>query len=1380
MATQQTTQYVDFDEFIDFQLKKTRAQVRITDLLTALAGIATLVLTYLLVFTLLDHWVIDGGFQPQTRAIMLLVLALISGAWLIRSVVVPYMRRISALFAAHVLEDAEPGLKSSLLNLVDLRSSGRQVSTGIMRALEKRAAVTLSAMDVDDSVDRRPLLRWSYALLAAVVLCCLYSIFSPKRISFLRSLTTAEAAVATQTEIVEVRPGDEHVLFQSQIEFAVDLKGVQPEQVSVLYTTADRKFVDERLELHPVEEGVMEFRGVLPGENGQGILQDVSYYVEAGDARSRVYQLQVIEPPSAVVQEVGYEFPAYMEIAARTRPDAQIDAWEGTRVTVRARATGPVKSARILFFDGDGQRRHINELALEVQNGQDLEVSWDLKYEQGRYPSQYAIQCCDENDQRTREPARHRIHIRPDQPPEVFLDPAGEIERPANSVIPLALRAVDPDFQLRRVAIVVRRGDQRLLDQPFVDALTDGFRKQLPLTRFQLQLEKLSVRSGDLLSVCVEARDNKPELGQLSKSHDLQILITEPVDQQEVDEQLQREQQQQQERLDENQDSQNDFGEDAQPPSDNDQSPPGDSESAKPEDGDSGEGAGQSGSEGGSDQNTDGKSKDGKTGDGKTETGQDGDGQGKSGQGKSGQGDDNDPTNADNKPEDAAGDSENTDGKSGKADPGDGKAGEGDNADGKPNAGQPGEKQQGEKQQGETENASGDRQSNQNSSADGSQNKPTKPNADNSASAQQSGKQNEDGKVDPDEALRQLLEDQAQRDAADAGQPGASDQGQGQGQEQDSDGRDAKPGQAPQENESAGPKSEQATGNSQAKSKPGEQSSDESQNKNAADDQPQAGDSASAGDSKSGTQPKPGTDGKQPMPADDNDSRAQPRDSGQTPQDPTAKNGDSPTDADQGNKNGNPSPNSSPQAKQNKGDGESGQKSGQPTGDGQKPESTNAQDADNPGSKTPQQPNRDSQSTKGTSKSSPQSTDADSKKPSADSKNTANQKSESGEPNSDTPAGKRPDTGQTPPKDSDTSPAKSDTPAKNKDAASQNANQQNKSGNPTSPANQQDAQDGKPGSGQEKSQDNPSGSSQKSSQDGKPGSGKGESQNGKPGTGQGQKPNGKSDSGKGQGQSGKPGSGKGQGQSDQPGEAGNASQTESPDGKQPAKNGSAKKPAAGQDGAKANSPSAQDGKASSKGSPKSAKGSDGGGDQPGAKPGTGGSGSSPGSDASGPGNGSSSGSRQGPAQEGAQPDSGESQADDANLKYTRKAANLVLKRLQDQLKRGQVDQELLDRLGWEQRDLERFVDGLRSKLQQDQVEPGPESLARQRQFEETLRSFELQAPGSRQRDRNRNKAAQEGTAGRRLPIPLRYRERYDAFTRSLSRQKQGQKQGQKR
>lgn len=64
-------QYVDFDEYIDFHLAKTRTNIKYNDLFTTLVTMATLFLGYLLVFVVLDQWVIDGGFGYGPRVIML-------------------------------------------------------------------------------------------------------------------------------------------------------------------------------------------------------------------------------------------------------------------------------------------------------------------------------------------------------------------------------------------------------------------------------------------------------------------------------------------------------------------------------------------------------------------------------------------------------------------------------------------------------------------------------------------------------------------------------------------------------------------------------------------------------------------------------------------------------------------------------------------------------------------------------------------------------------------------------------------------------------------------------------------------------------------------------------------------------------------------------------------------------------------------------------------------------------------------------------------------------------------------------------------------------------------------------------------------------------
>lgn len=130
--------FVDFDEFVDYQLRKTRTEIKQTDVLTGLVGVAVVVLGYLLAFVLLDQWVIEGGFSPAVRMLMLAVLVLGVGAWMVRRLVWPYFHHVTELYAARELEQSDPGLKSTLLTLVDLRRAGRPIPHQLKTAMEKR------------------------------------------------------------------------------------------------------------------------------------------------------------------------------------------------------------------------------------------------------------------------------------------------------------------------------------------------------------------------------------------------------------------------------------------------------------------------------------------------------------------------------------------------------------------------------------------------------------------------------------------------------------------------------------------------------------------------------------------------------------------------------------------------------------------------------------------------------------------------------------------------------------------------------------------------------------------------------------------------------------------------------------------------------------------------------------------------------------------------------------------------------------------------------------------------------------------------------------------------------------------------------------------
>lgn len=337
-----SSQYVDFDEYVEFQLEKTRSSIRWTDLLTAGAAVLAGFLGYLFVFVVLDQWVIAGGFSRPARAVLLLVWLAGTVGWLFVKVVRPWLKRINRLYAARELERAEPGLHSSLLNLIDLRDAGRQVNPAVLKTLQRQAAVRLSEMDLTQAVDHRSLLRASYALLIVVVSLCLYALLSPKKIStsLWRVLPTSNVAAATRTEIVSVTPGDAAATADLPLEVAVELRGQMPAEARVLYSTADEKYRDQPVVLRPEQEGSSRYTGAIWGENGKGVLQDFTYRVEAGDAVSETFRVTVEQPPSATIEELRLEFPPYMQLEPQVLSGGNIDSWEVRRSCCRPGPTG--------------------------------------------------------------------------------------------------------------------------------------------------------------------------------------------------------------------------------------------------------------------------------------------------------------------------------------------------------------------------------------------------------------------------------------------------------------------------------------------------------------------------------------------------------------------------------------------------------------------------------------------------------------------------------------------------------------------------------------------------------------------------------------------------------------------------------------------------------------------------------------------------------------------------------------------------------------------------------------------------------------------------------------------------------------------------------
>ncbi|MFN9717222.1 MAG: hypothetical protein ACK58L_00915 [Planctomycetota bacterium] len=538
VSNQSRKTYADADEFIQYQINEARSRIKSTDLLTATALTGLLMITYVLVFTIFDHWVVEGGFNSWTRAGMLVIVLSICGTIAYRYILRPWCRHIHPLYAARVLDKTSEGLEGSLLTLVDLQAGGRKSDESIQRTLEKRAAVRLADLQVDEAIDRRLLIRLTAALFVVTAMTCLYAVFSPKSISLLRPLSVADTTVATRTVIDDVKPGTGRVPGGSHLDIIADISGVIPESIQVLYSTEDRRFVDEPLLMRTTDDP-HRFHATMIGEGDRGLRQNFTYRVVAGDATSESFSIVVEQPPTAQVVEVHYEYPDYMGLPDRTDASGTIEAWEGSNVSILAESSQPIQTALLQLSDDAAFKAKGEEVRMEIRD-RSLEARLELKArEDGTFPKFYRIQVFDAEGHSDPEPVVYALEIRRDQAPVVKLhDPSRDLQVPANAIIPLLVEAEDPDFVLRSVTLHYAVNGRQI--QP-AEILLDTTRSVMPkrwMNTHEFRLEPLNLKPGDVVTYHVQARDNRPPLGNQGRTADLNLQILGAVSEAEAQEQL--------------------------------------------------------------------------------------------------------------------------------------------------------------------------------------------------------------------------------------------------------------------------------------------------------------------------------------------------------------------------------------------------------------------------------------------------------------------------------------------------------------------------------------------------------------------------------------------------------------------------------------------------------------------------------------------------------------------------------------------------------------------------------------------------------------------------------------------------------------------------
>jgi hypothetical protein len=170
LSAQPQGKLLNYEQYIDHQLGRTRARIKMTDVLTASLILVAVALGVLFLEVVLDHVV---GLPIWFRRIVLLLGLSAGGAFAIARIVIPLLRRVNGFYAARTIEEADPAFKNSLINYLDLRRHRGEMSKGFLAAIEARAVQDLTHVEIDSVVNQRRLMHVWYALSAIVVIFCL-------------------------------------------------------------------------------------------------------------------------------------------------------------------------------------------------------------------------------------------------------------------------------------------------------------------------------------------------------------------------------------------------------------------------------------------------------------------------------------------------------------------------------------------------------------------------------------------------------------------------------------------------------------------------------------------------------------------------------------------------------------------------------------------------------------------------------------------------------------------------------------------------------------------------------------------------------------------------------------------------------------------------------------------------------------------------------------------------------------------------------------------------------------------------------------------------------------------------------------------------------
>jgi len=411
---------------------------------------------------------------------------------------------------ARLVEHAEPKLREDLLSAVELgRAQGDVFDSDEFRGLlQADVSARMQSLEVTSLLPVALLKRYIGIAAAIAVAVVALTLVSQNRFTtlFFRALlpgANLENVAGTQLQIVKPLAGDATVAQGDAVQVIVEVRGVAAESAQIEAISGEGRRVSPMKRLP-------ENRFATTIQVGR---ENVRYRMQAGDGRTKYFQLTAVARPHEVTFEKTYHYPAYAQIPGKTvtEPTGGLVGLEGTEVELKITANQPLASGELRVDRGERMRPIPLVTLPDGRLSARLPLTSSGTYRLHLIAKQTGFE--------SKFSPEYEVRAIPDLLPTVeFVTPLEDLIAPANELVKIVGHATD-DVGLARVVQMVK-----VNERPWKEIVLkekDAVGKQTRVER-EWDLAGEGVKANDLITTKLVATDFK---GGVTETRKIQIVV---------------------------------------------------------------------------------------------------------------------------------------------------------------------------------------------------------------------------------------------------------------------------------------------------------------------------------------------------------------------------------------------------------------------------------------------------------------------------------------------------------------------------------------------------------------------------------------------------------------------------------------------------------------------------------------------------------------------------------------------------------------------------------------------------------------------------------------------------------------------------------------